>query len=537
MDQASVILVWLAYLLYAAAFAVFLIGFFSQRPWMNRLGLIVAAAGLVSQTLALILRGVSAGHFPFVGIYESMVLVSWAIVLVWHVLESFTKIKAVGLYVMPVVLVLLTIALVKYNPPTGLAPALRSDIVIVHVSVMLVAIGCLYVAGGAAIIYLIEETLLRRRRPDGVLGRLPSLASLDRLIYHATALGLPFLTMGMAAGVIRAETFKVSGWPTDPMVLLSAAAWAVYLALIAGRVRGDWSGASRLLAGRHRPGAPARHPFRRDTVSQRLPHLRELKRMHVVVAGISHKTASLELRERLALDEEAALRVSQELLDEGVACEAVALSTCNRTELYLYGRDSLAARQAALAHLARHAGVAPGELEPALYSYSGDGAIAHLFRVTSSLDSMVVGEAQIVAQLKAAYQQACDGGCTAVVFNRLFRHALEVGKRVRTETAIGERPVSVSSAAVELALQVFGKLRDHTVLIVGAGETSELTATHLKAHGIEKILVANRTLDTSMELARRVGGAAVRFEDSRAAPRRRRHRDQLHLRAALRRHP
>jgi glutamyl-tRNA reductase len=235
--------------------------------------------------------------------------------------------------------------------------------------------------------------------------------------------------------------------------------------------------------------------------------------MHVVVAGISHKTASLELRERLALDEEAALRLSQELLDEGVACEAVALSTCNRTELYLYGRDSLAARQAALAHLARHAGVEPGELEPSLYSYSGDGAIAHLFRVTSSLDSMVVGEAQIVAQLKAAYQMACDGGCTAVVFNRLFRHALEVGKRVRTETAIGERPVSVSSAAVELALQVFGKLRDHTVLIIGAGETSELTATHLKAHGIEKILVANRTLGTSMELARRVGGEAVRFED------------------------
>jgi len=242
MEQASAILIWLAYLLYAAAFAVFLIGFFTQRPWMNRLGMIVAAVGLVAQTLGIIFRGVDAGHVPFAGLYESLVLVSWAIVLVWHVLESFTKIKAVGLYVMPVVLVLLTIALVDYNPPTGLAPALRSDIVIVHVSVMLVAIGCLYVAGGAAIIYLIEETLLRRRKTGGVLGRLPSIASLDRLIYHATALGLPFLTMGMAAGVIRAETFKVPGWPTDPMVLLSAAAWAVYVALIAGRVRGDWSG-------------------------------------------------------------------------------------------------------------------------------------------------------------------------------------------------------------------------------------------------------------------------------------------------------
>jgi ABC-type transport system involved in cytochrome c biogenesis permease subunit len=242
MEQASVILIWLAYLLYAAAFAVFLIGFITQRPWMNRPGLIVAAAGLVAQTLGLIFRGIDAGRFPFVGLYESLVLVAWAIVLVWHVLESFTKIKAVGLYVMPVVLVLLTIALTSYDPPRDMVPALRSDIVIVHVIVMLVAIGCLYVAGGAAIIYLIEEALLHRRKTGGVLGRLPSLAALDRLIYHATLLGLPFLTMGMAAGVIRAEAFKVPGWATDPMVLLSVAAWVVYLVLIGGRVRGGWSG-------------------------------------------------------------------------------------------------------------------------------------------------------------------------------------------------------------------------------------------------------------------------------------------------------
>ena len=242
MEQASAVMVWLAYLLYAAAFAVFLIGFFSQRPRANRMGLAVAVAGLAVQTAGLILRGIEAGHFPFVGIYESMVLISCAIVLVWCVLESFTRLKAIGLYVMPVVLVLLTVALVEYDPPVGLIPALRSDIVIVHVVVMLVAIGCLYVAGGAAIIYLIEETLLRRRKTSGVLGRLPSLVALDRLMYHATLLGLPFLTMGMAAGVIRAETFRVPGWPTDPMVLLSVAAWAVYLVLIGGRIRGDWSG-------------------------------------------------------------------------------------------------------------------------------------------------------------------------------------------------------------------------------------------------------------------------------------------------------
>ena len=242
MDQTSAICLWLAYLLYAAAFAVFLVAFFAQRPGMNRLGLIVAAVALVFQTVALITRGVSAGHFPFVGAYESLMLVSWAVALVWYVLESFTKIKAVGLYVLPVVLALLTIALVEYQAPRSLVPVLKSDIVILHVAVMLVAIGSLYVAGGAALIYLVEEALLRRRRSGGVLGRLPSLAALDRLIYHATLLGVPFLTMGMAAGVIRAETFSVPRWWIDPMVLLSIAAWSVYLVLLAGRVRGDWDG-------------------------------------------------------------------------------------------------------------------------------------------------------------------------------------------------------------------------------------------------------------------------------------------------------
>jgi glutamyl-tRNA reductase len=232
----------------------------------------------------------------------------------------------------------------------------------------------------------------------------------------------------------------------------------------------------------------------------------------VVVTGISHKTAPLELRERLALDDQAAVEVARELLADAGVGEAVALSTCNRTELYVFANDSLAARQTALRLLAARAEVTVAELEPSVYSYSGDAAIAHLFRVTASLDSMVVGEAQIVAQMKNAYQRACEGGCTNVVFNRLFRAALETGKRVRTETSIGERPVSVSSAAAELALQVFGKFRNHVVLILGAGEMSELTATHMRAKGIEKMLVSNRTFETAEEMAHRVGGAAVPWE-------------------------
>jgi ABC-type transport system involved in cytochrome c biogenesis permease subunit len=245
MEHASVILLWIACLLYAGAFAVFVVQFLTKSPTLTRVGLWVAAFGLVSQTVSIIFRGLSAGHVPYVGAYESLVLVSWAVVLVWHVLESFTKIRAVGLFVLPVVLVLLTAALIKYDAPGGLTPALRSDIVVLHVTVMIIAIGCLYVAGGAAVLYLIEVSLLRRHHADGVLGRLPSLGTLEKLVYHATLLGLPFLTAGMLAGVIRAETFNVPSWWLDPMVLLAIVAWALYAALLWGRVRADWVG-SRL---------------------------------------------------------------------------------------------------------------------------------------------------------------------------------------------------------------------------------------------------------------------------------------------------
>ena len=242
MAHASVIFFWLAFLLYGAAFAVFLYHLFGRHAALNNLGLALVVAGLVCQTAAIVLRGLSAGRVPIVGAYESLSMVAWSIVLVYLVLELFTRIKAIGLYVMPVVLVLLTVALVEYQAPRSLMPALRSDIVVLHVIVMFVAIGCLYVAGGAAIIYLVEEALLRRHRLGGVLGRLPSLATLEKLVYHATLLGLPFLTMGMVAGIIRAETFNVPHWWFDALVLLSLGAWAVYLVLLWGRMRADWVG-------------------------------------------------------------------------------------------------------------------------------------------------------------------------------------------------------------------------------------------------------------------------------------------------------
>lgn len=242
MEHVSAIVLWVAFLLYCGAFALFLVAVFARHEGFNRVGLWLVAAAWVLQTLAIVLRATHAGRVPVVGAYESLTAVAWSVALVYLVLESFTRVKAIGLYVVPVVIGLLVGALVEYAAPRGLMPALRSDIVVLHVVVMLTAVGALYVAGGAALIYLFEEWQLKRRRLGGLLGRLPSLATLDRLVFHATLLGLPFLTMGMAAGVVRAETFAVERWWCDPMVLLSVAAWTVYAVLLWGRLRADWGG-------------------------------------------------------------------------------------------------------------------------------------------------------------------------------------------------------------------------------------------------------------------------------------------------------
>jgi len=235
--------------------------------------------------------------------------------------------------------------------------------------------------------------------------------------------------------------------------------------------------------------------------------------MHFVALGITHKTAPLELRERLALSGAEAARLGRELVSCESVSEAVVLSTCNRTEAYLFAADPGAAERAAAEAFAAHGGVDVERVRAASACASGDAAIAHLFAVAASLDSLVVGEAQILAQLKEAYQAACGDGCTSAVFNRLFRQAIEVGKRVRTETAIGERPVSVSSVAVDLARDALGSLDGRAVLVIGAGATSELTVRQLCAEGVGEVVVANRTAAAAELLAARCGGLAAGLDE------------------------
>ena len=221
--------------------------------------------------------------------------------------------------------------------------------------------------------------------------------------------------------------------------------------------------------------------------------------MSVVLVGISHHQAPIELRERAALDPERAGELARRL--SGGAGEAVCLSTCNRTELYLAAESADDAEEKAEAALL----ALEAELGPALYRLRDEAAALHLFRVAAGLDSMVPGEGEILGQVRTAH----DAGAAGPILDRLFRHALHAGKKARTETAIGESPASVSSAAAALAEQVFGDLRDRAVLVIGAGGTGELAVKSFVARGATIAFVANRTPERAQELTARFGGAPI----------------------------
>ena len=233
----------------------------------------------------------------------------------------------------------------------------------------------------------------------------------------------------------------------------------------------------------------------------------------LLAIGISHKTAPVALRERLALPEGRAAHVLRELVGDAAIHEAVAISTCNRTELYVVASDPVEAESVALAALSRQAGIRPTELFGRIYSLRDAEAVRHLFEVAAGLDSMILGEAEVQGQVKRAYELALVEGATGPLTNRLFRDALSAGKRVRAETSVGRSRVSVASVAVGLAREVLGDLSGRRVLVIGAGENGELTARALQQAGVATTFVANRHYDRAIGLAQRFGGEAVRLDN------------------------
>lgn len=235
--------------------------------------------------------------------------------------------------------------------------------------------------------------------------------------------------------------------------------------------------------------------------------------MHLTLVGLSHHTAPVEIREKLTFPENrqeeslAILTASPDII------EAVIVSTCNRTEIYAVTAAGTDGPAAVIDFMCEYHDLGRHDLVRYLYIQEGESVVHHLFRVVASLDSMVIGEAQILGQVKEAYEHGFRHQSTGRIFNRLFRQSFEVGKRVRTETAIGESAVSISYAAVELAKKVFDTLEGRTVLVVGAGKMSELTARHLCSNGICNVLVTNRTFERAQELAAKFEGTAIPYEE------------------------
>jgi glutamyl-tRNA reductase len=235
--------------------------------------------------------------------------------------------------------------------------------------------------------------------------------------------------------------------------------------------------------------------------------------MNILAVGLNHKTAPVEIREQVAIAPGVLIECLQQITALPNILEGLVLSTCNRVELYAIGHDAPAAIERLKNFLAEFQRIPAATLAPHLYEYRGEAAIRHLFRVAASLDSMIIGEPQILGQLKEAFACARDCRSAGLVLTRLLHRAFSVAKRVRTETAIASQAVSISYAAVELARKIFGSLRDRSVLIIGAGEMCELAARHLVCQQVASVVVANRTFDRALQLAGKFRGKAIPFEE------------------------
>jgi glutamyl-tRNA reductase len=250
-------------------------------------------------------------------------------------------------------------------------------------------------------------------------------------------------------------------------------------------------------------------------VVQQFPQFRQFseKVMNLVLLGLNHKTAAVDLREKLAGLVTDLAATYEELKDRPEVLELILYSTCNRVEVLCATEEPESAIRGLRDFFSRLPEASPGELDKSLYIHRDREAVQHLFRVAASLDSLVVGEPQILGQIKEAYRQAAESQATGPILNRLLHKTFSVAKRVRRETGIGDHAVSISYAAVTLGRKIFGSLAGKTAVLVGAGEMGELALEHLQGDGVGRIIIANRTLERGLELAQRFKGEAVSLEE------------------------
>ena len=440
------------------------------------------------------------------GTREVESLLALAICAVFLLVVYFYKTIAFGIFALPLaLLLLLEPALAEYQA-TFQSPAVRGGWLFLHIGALLAAYAALIFSLFASLLYLMQERRLKNKQKVGFLTWLPPLETMERIASGMLLVGFPFMTVGLLAGCLIAQESVGSGYFSDPKVLLSFAMW--------GALSGD-----AVCAAKHRASRAARRLPLELRLSGGLERLggKPVQRgaqvydaMNLVLLGVNHKTAPIELRERLAIAPSDLAEATRSLLETPGTREALILSTCNRVEFVICQE---AAASPLLEFIHSYFDIDPALIQPHLYEYRDEEVVRHLFRVAASLDSMVVGEPQILGQVKESYFAARSVGAVRTHLERLLQRAFAVAKRIRNETEIGASPVSVASVAVELAQKIFGSLEQKTILLVGAGKMSELAARHLVERGAGTVLVANRTFEQAERLARQFGGRAIAFED------------------------
>ena len=494
-----------------------------RRSALTTVSLVATLLGFAFHTAALALRWTEAGHFPAIGLRDGASVLAWAIVLVFLLVYVTTRVEAASLFAYPFVFGLVFVA--NLTPVSERAdPVLRSLYLPVHLLLAVFGYGALFVAFTMGLLYLFQERELLTRSPRRFYYLFPSLERSDTIGGRSVLGGSGFLTLAIVTGI-----------PLEPQHsrgLLDGRSEGVDGARRVGHLHDDPGGALALGLGRAPRRVAGNRGLRGRGVHLRLGDAgagRGGGGPVIVVVGLNHETAPVAVREAMAFPKEKLGEALERVKQDAGLGEAMILSTCNRVEVY--GRSEKSAVRAVADFLARYHGRAPEEIEKHLYRLEGEPAVRHAFRVAASLDSMVLGEPQILGQVKDAYAAAEQARSLGSVLNGLRMRSIAAAKRARSETSIGRNAVSLSHVAVELATKIFGALRGRSVLLVGAGKMSQLAARQMVRRGARASVLGGRTFEKAEQLAsqpRRAGGA-VRGAALGAHPRR--HRDQRHRRA------
>ena len=471
----------------------------------SRIALHAASLGMVFHFVSLVELFLS-GQIVWASVHNGESLLAFFSMTFFMVIYAIYHTTSPGVVVFPIVFFLTFVAAVDEQPVLLTQFVSHKGWLVAHIILIFTGYAALVLSFGASLLYLVQERRLKAKKASSLISFLPALEVIDQIGYRSLLLGFPFMTLGLLTGCVVAVTTYGQVDFLDPKILLSVLMWAVYMIMVFTRWNSGWRG--------RRAAVLATFAFCRRPCGLGgelfLHHPQVWRLMRYQLIGVNHKSAPLEVRERLAIPESRLPDTCRELAAYPGIEEAMVISTCNRVEIVTHTTNGAADLRG---FLHDHFHLTADELDAHLYEFREKDAVRHVFRVASSLDSMVVGEAQILGQVKEAYATARAVGAVRGQLDQLFSRAFAVAKRVRSETAVGSSSVSIASVAVELAKKIFGSLEGKTVFIVGAGKMSELAARHLMAHGCASIFVSNRTYDRAVGLAQKFNGQAIKFDD------------------------